>query len=67
MKTKLQENDAPKGYVAVEILPDYDHKLDICTGCAFVGDSQCGKDRPCCSGDRKDKRNVIFVKAPAVK
>lgn len=63
MKAKIQENDAPKGYIAVKI-PSNEREIDICTGCAFVQESRCGMDKPCCAMERKDGRNVIFVKAP---
>jgi hypothetical protein len=55
---KIDKNDAPPGYIAVEA----DHK-GYCSGCAFENNKHCITINQACYGSRrKDGCMVIFVK-----
>ena len=51
---KVDPNEAPEGYVAVD--------RDECYGCEFSYTSPECFGAACCSAHRKDGCNVIFVK-----
>jgi len=59
MKSRVNVNEAPEGYIAVESVN--------CTGCAFKGATGCievsGAD---CGFRRRDNKSVIFIKKPDV-
>ena len=55
--SKINETDAPKGYVAVKL-------VEWCLECAFYEDfSECfAYSIMCDARHREDKQNVIFIK-----
>jgi len=58
-ETKVDPNEAPDGYVAVEY-------LDVCcSNCVFDSDIVACNNAPCLGKYRKDKTAVYFIKAKA--
>ena len=57
----IRSFDAPDGYMAIAMPKEAEAD---CAGCAFSRSRRCGGDRPCASGERKDGRNVIFIRKP---
>jgi hypothetical protein len=64
----INPNEAPEGYMAVEI--DDMAPGHVCMQCAFIavepsGHIGCGNLEAACFGDRRaDKTAVVFVKKP---
>ena len=58
--SKINEKDAPVGYVAVE--PEqYYYFGGECKGCCFLGNYECLSEEAICSAEcREDGRDVIF-------
>ena len=58
--SKINEKDAPVGYMAVE--PEqYHHFGGECKGCAFLGNHECLSEEAICWVEgREDGRDVIF-------
>jgi hypothetical protein len=58
--SKINEYEAPEGYIAVE--PEqYYHFGGECKGCCFLGNYVClSEEAICCAECREDGRDVIF-------
>ena len=58
--SKINEKDAPEGYIAVEPEQNY-HFGGECKGCCFLGNYEClSEEAICCAECREDGRDVIF-------
>lgn len=61
MTNRINPKEAPKGYVARK-----PREIGLCTGCDFMLGHTCLNTNPeepfCMSRERKDNRDVIFVK-----
>lgn len=63
MTNRINPKEAPAGYVARKPkgFTDINKKISLCEGCDFWGKGCC-VDPSCTARERKDKRDVIFVK-----
>ena len=61
-KQKVNPNEAPEGYIAVEYIQCKSEDSCAFNHCAFSKNTRCGNDQKCCPDDRKDKCQVVFIK-----